>query len=349
MERRGRGTLGGGRLAVGIPDSLPLGSHFIQGSHPFAGVCSQVHQGQSFGGGGSGSSEQGCHRVGSTSISRLLQPAVCCYESFRGVETGHRPVHSELEGAADILQDGDTPISSSLGLSGGLDGVSGLEGCVLAGANASGFTQVPQVHGGGEGVPVQGTLFRPLHGSTSFYQGHGSCVSDFTQDGGTTSSLPGRWLLQASSREQVLLALRTVLQLCRRLGIVVNWEKSQLVPTQQMIYLGVLLDSTAFRASPALKRVEKLLSIGDVFLSCVRQPVSSWLELLGMLSSMIQLVPGSRLRMRSLQLVLRRQWDQVDQSRLVEWSPLIQDDLSWWLDHDRFVLGVSLEQVFPQL
>ena len=192
VERRGRGTLGGGSLAVGIPDSLPLGSHFIQGSHPFAGVCSQVHQGQSFGGGGSGSSEQGCHRVGSASISRLLQPAVCCYESFRGVETGHRPVHSELEGAADILQDGDTLIRFSLGSSGGLDGVAGLEGCVLAGANASGFTQVPQVHGGGEGVPVQGTLFRPLHGSTSFYQGHGSCVSDFTQDGGTTSLLPGR-------------------------------------------------------------------------------------------------------------------------------------------------------------
>ena len=109
---------------------------------------------------------------------------------------------------------------------------------------------------------------------------------------------------------------------------------SQLVPTQQMIYLGVLLDSTA---SPALKRVEKLLSIGDVFLSCVRQPVSSWLELLGVLSSMIQLVPGGRLRMRSLQLALRRQWDQVDQSRLVEWSPLIQDDLSWWLARPRSI------------
>ena len=157
------------------------------------------------------------------------------------------------------------------------------------------------------------------------------------------------WLLQASSREQVLLALRTVLQLCRHLGIVVNWEKSQLVPTQQMIYLGVLLDSISFRASPALKRVEKLLPIGDVFLSCVKQPVSSWLELLGVLSSMIQLVPGGRLRMRSLQLALRRQWDQVDQARLVEWSPVIHDDLSWWLDHDRLVLGVSLEQVSPQL
>ena len=45
---------------------------------------------------------------------------------------------------------------------------------------------------GGEGVPVQGTLLRLFHGSASFYQSHGSCVSDSTQDGGTTSSLPGR-------------------------------------------------------------------------------------------------------------------------------------------------------------
>ena len=127
-------------------------------------------------------------------------------------------------------------------------------------------------------------------------------------------------LIQASSREQVLLALETVLQLFRSLGIVVNWEKSQLIPTQRMFYLGVLLDSISFRASPALKRVEKLLSISDVFLSCVRQPVSSWLELLGVLSSMIHLVPGGRLRMRSLQFTLRRSWDHVDQTVLVSWT-----------------------------
>ena len=150
------------------------------------------------------------------------------------------------------------------------------------------------------------------------------------------------WLLQASSREQVLLALKTVLRLCRSLGIVVNWEKSQVIPTQQMVYLGVILDSTTFKASPALKRVEKLLSIGDIFLSCVSQPTSSWLELLGVLSSMIQLVPGGRLRIRPLQLALRSQWDHVDQSQLGEWSPVIRQDLSWWLDRDRLELGISL-------
>ena len=137
------------------------------------------------------------------------------------------------------------------------------------------------------------------------------------------------WLIQASSREQVLLALDTVLHLCLSLGIVVKWEKSQLTPTQRMVYLGVLLDSISFRASPALKRVEKLLSVGDVFLPCEEQPLSSWLELLGVLSSMIQLVPGGRLRMRPLQFVLRRSWDQVDQSALVRWAPEVRHDLEW--------------------
>ena len=68
-----------------------------------------------------------------------------------------------------------------------------------------------------------------------------------------------------------------------------------------------------------------------------------------MLSSMIQLVPGGRLRMRSLQLALRRQWDQVDQSQLVKWSPAIRLDLEWWLNRDRYELSISLEQVSPRL
>ena len=76
------------------------------------------------------------------------------------------------------------------------------------------------------------------------------------------------WLIQAASREQVLLALDTVLHLCHSLVIVVNWEKSQLLPAQHRVYLGVLLDSVSFRDSPAQKRVEKLLSIDDVLLSC---------------------------------------------------------------------------------
>ena len=116
-----------------------------------------------------------------------------------------------------------------------------------------------------------------------------------------------------------------------------------------MIYLGVLLDSVSFRASRAQKRVNKLLSIGDVFLSCENQPARSWLELLGVLSSMTQLIPGGRLRMRSFQFVLHRAWNHLDPEDLVRWSPENRQDLLWWLDRDRLEFGISLEQMSPRL
>ena len=116
-----------------------------------------------------------------------------------------------------------------------------------------------------------------------------------------------------------------------------------------MVYLGILLDSVSFRASPARNRVERLLSTGYTFLSWEEQPVSSWLELLGVLSSMIQLIPGGHLRMRYLQLVLRRAWVHCNQSALVSGTPEIRLDLEWWLTRSRLKEGTSLAQVSPQL
>ena len=156
------------------------------------------------------------------------------------------------------------------------------------------------------------------------------------------------WLIQASSREQVLLALRTVLRLCNSLGIVVNWEKSQLVQTQTICYLGVILDLINIRASPAQKRVDKLLSIGDVFISSVEQPAKSWLKLLGVLSSLTQLIPGGgRLQMQSFQFVVHCAWDRVNPDTLVRWSPEIYQDLLWWLNRERLEHGISSSRCLP--
>ena len=60
------------------------------------------------------------------------------------------------------------------------------------------------------------------------------------------------WLVQSTSRESLLGDLQTVLQLCHELGIVVNPQKSNLVPSQVVQYLGVVIDSTSFRASPSI-------------------------------------------------------------------------------------------------
>ena len=173
------------------------------------------------------------------------------------------------------------------------------EGCVSASSDTSGIQIVSAVHGVQQSLPIQGSLLWSLCGSTDIHVGHGI------------------WLIQVSSREHVLLSLRTFLRLFDSLGIVVNWEKSQLLSHQKTFYLGVLLDSVSFRAYPAQKRFNKLLSIGSLFLSCMDQPAKSWLELMGMLFSQTLRIPGVRLRMRSFQFALHRAWDRLDPDAFV--------------------------------
>ena len=67
------------------------------------------------------------------------------------------------------------------------------------------------------------------------------------------------WLVQSSSRESLLRDLQTVLHLCHELGIVVNPQKSNLIPSQVVQYLGVVIDATSFRASPLPERISRLL------------------------------------------------------------------------------------------
>ena len=120
------------------------------------------------------------------------------------------------------------------------------------------------------------------------------------------------WLVQSASRESLLRDLPTVLQLCHELGLWSNPKKSNLVPSQVVQYLGVIIDSTSFRASPSEERISRLQSTAAQFQSCPSPPASFWLSLLGVLSSLAHLVPGGRLRMRSLQLCLHRSWDRQD-------------------------------------
>ena len=153
------------------------------------------------------------------------------------------------------------------------------------------------------------------------------------------------WLVQSSSREALLHNLQVVLDLCHELGIVMNPEKSHLEPFQVVQYLDVVIDTWSFRASPSPDRVARLLSTAGEFLSSADPPASTWLSLLGMLSSLSHLVPGGRLQVRLLQLCLHSSWDRGDQSIRIPWSQDCLRYLQWWLHLPRLTLVVSLQQI----
>ena len=192
LERQGCGSLGGGSSAGRIQNSFPEGSHFIQGTHPFSGLLSQLHPGQGLGAGSGVSASERSHRTGSTSFPGLLQRAVCYDEGLRVVATHHRPLSLEPHGVKDAVQDGDPPFHPVVCPQGGLDGLHRPSGCISSNSNPSGIQKISTVHGLREGLPIQDPLFWSSHGSTSLCAGHGSGFGNSSQSWHSAPPLSGR-------------------------------------------------------------------------------------------------------------------------------------------------------------
>ena len=90
-----------------------------------------------------------------------------------------------------------------------------------------------------------------------------------------------------------------VLDLCLQLGMLVNPLKSDLVPSQCRVYLGMRIDTSLYRAFPSEDRVARFRRVVESFTALSDPPAELWLRLLGHLSSLEKLMPGGRLRMRA--------------------------------------------------
>ena len=82
------------------------------------------------------------------------------------------------------------------------------------------------------------------------------------------------WLILAESRPTGLQAGDRLLQVCEELGLQVNFRKSSLIPSQDMTYLGMQIQSVRFIAKPTATRVENLLKIIEEFLSSPGPPAA---------------------------------------------------------------------------
>ena len=90
-----------------------------------------------------------------------------------------------------------------------------------------------------------------------------------------------------------------------------------------------------------------MLFLVEEFSSSREQLLSLWRSLLAVMSLMTTLIPGARLRMRSLQLRLNVAGPQLAEHALISWGDSCHQDLRWWSDASHLVRGVSLD--LPQL
>ena len=192
LERRGHGSLGGGGSSGGVQDSLPEGSHFIQGTHPFPGLLSHFHPGQSLGAGSGVSAPKRSDQIGSASFTGLLQPVIYDDEGVGVVVTNDRPFPVEPTGVQNTVQDGDYPVHSVVSPQGGLDGLLGPQRCIFSNSSSSGIQEISQVHDPRECLPILGPLFRSLYGPAGLRAGHGSSFKNSSQSWREATPLSGR-------------------------------------------------------------------------------------------------------------------------------------------------------------
>lgn len=160
------------------------------------------------------------------------------------------------------------------------------------------------------------------------------------------------WLVIGESREACQKAVDSLVTLAVSLGFRINYDKSELTPSQKFVFLGMEFDLTEGLLRPTLARLAK---ISDVVSRILNQPVSAreWLSFLGLLNATYDMVDLGRLKGRPLQRFLASQWKQSSGDlRDVIPVPREQETIShlkWWLRQDLLRKGVSLEPWGPSI
>ena len=274
--------------------------------------------------------------------SGLLQPAVCYPQSHRGLAPGHRSLVSQPLGSCLSFSHGDGSVGASVSSSGRLDGVPGSPGCVPPGSGAPVISALPEVLRGGFGAPVPHALFQSVNHFSRVHAGHGPYFFCHAPIRFPNFALSGRL-----ARPRILVSGHSagegLLWFCRELGVRVNLAKSSLDPSQTLDYLGMRLQTLPLRVFLILKRVQKLSSLLHEFVSCQQQPLTLWRQLLGVMSFLSTIVPGS------LQLRLNASGRRLPDSASVSWDESCPEDLRWWSVESHLLVGLPLGLPHPDL
>ena len=154
------------------------------------------------------------------------------------------------------------------------------------------------------------------------------------------------WLALNARRIFLLENREAILSLLSRLGFLINKEKSNLVPTQDIIYIGgrFCLDKGIVMPTP-----ERIVKLRCAVIALLGEKVSArqYLQTLCLMASCIEIIPNARLQMRPIQLHLLYWWKPVsrDLEMIIPKSRHLREHLSWWLQEANIVKGRSLFQI----
>jgi len=152
------------------------------------------------------------------------------------------------------------------------------------------------------------------------------------------------WLVQVANFLLGTQQATYLLSLCQELGLIVNEEKSELLPTQRFDFIGATFDLILNLVLPKEENRFTMCLRIKKFLESPSRTAQGWLCMLGRLNSQFRFVPFGHLFLRPLQWHLQRHWSQSRGSLkdLVPISPEVIKCLEWWTQQLSQPVGVPL-------
>ena len=140
------------------------------------------------------------------------------------------------------------------------------------------------------------------------------------------------WLICSPTEHQAQLDTMAVLSHLENLGLALNREKSCLIPSQRVEYLGLVLDSNLLRAVLTLRRTVVLMDSFSQLTVNKHITVKCGRRLLGLMAAASQVVPLGLLHMRPLQRWLARHKvsPHEDGLRAIPVSSTCLPAVAWW-------------------
>lgn len=140
----------------------------------------------------------------------------------------------------------------------------------------------------------------PCNSSESFHPGHKDRLS-LSSPALHSSLRVSRRLANSRAIQGSNSPGHSVRHTLQDLGWVINWEKSNTVPSQDVVYRGARLDFRSGQAFPTQQRVDSVRSVAMEILSKRAPQARTWLRFLGLLASLVEILPFCRLSMHPLQ------------------------------------------------
>ena len=151
-------------------------------------------------------------------------------------------------------------------------------------------------------------------------------------------------ILKNSDKSALVEQLPVSLQTLINAGFIINLQKSELLPCQDLVYIGGRLRTDLGLVTLPQDRMEAFLRSLSKLKVGSTQTAGFFQHILGMIAAMLDVVPYARLRMRPLQVHLKRHWNQAaqPQSTRIPVTERLTPCLQWWSSKDNLLAGLPL-------